>query len=94
MVITKFRGINRADSLDELAHVDRVSSGLRHLANELMAEAGNSEIEVEMKSTSDDSVIHGEVTVKVLGPPKQMPMTYTRDQIVQVRSQGRDIPKD
>jgi hypothetical protein len=93
-MITKFRGINRNDSLEELANVNKVSVGLRQLAFELIGEAGNSEIEVEINSTSDASTISAAVTVKVLGPPRRLPMTYTRDQIVEVRDQGRSIPKD
>ena len=102
MGTVKFRGINRADSFDELAHVDNVPAGLRQIVHEAIDRLNDAEIEVEFNFDSlvpplapsvAESGISASVTVKVLGPAKQMPMTYTRDQIVEARDRRGGIPK-
>jgi hypothetical protein len=90
----KFRGINRNDALEELAHASGVSPGLRQVVSDALYTLSDSEVEVEFNSASDYSGVSASVTVKVIGPPHQYPMTFSRDQIVEARNQGRSIPKD
>ncbi len=96
MGIVKFRGINRADSFDELAHVDNVPAGLQRIAHEAIDRLPDSEVQVEFNFDGpNESGVSASVTIKVLGPAKRLPMTYTRDQIVEARSFGNGgIPKD
>jgi hypothetical protein len=93
MASFKFRGVNRSDALDELAHVE-APAGLRQIVSDALHSLPDSEVEVEFISSTDESGVSAAVTVKVLGPAKRLPMTYTRDQIVEARNQGRGIPKD
>ncbi len=94
MGTVKFRGINRADSYDELAHIS-VPAGLRQIAHETIDRMNDAEVEVEFNfDAPNESGMSASVTVKVLGPPKQMPVTYTRDQIVEARDRRGGVPKD
>ena len=94
MPSVKFRGVNRADAFDELAHVDNVPAGLRQVAHTAIDQLDDSDVEVEFVWSTDASGVSAAVTVKVLGLPKRLPFTLTRDQIVEARNQGRSIPKD
>ncbi len=96
MGTVKFRGINRADAYDELAHVGNVPAGLRQIAHEAIDRLNESEVQVEFNFDGpNESGVSASVTVKILGPSKRLPMTYTRDQIVEARSFGSGgIPKD
>ncbi len=93
MVSVKFRAINRADAIDELHNVEGVPGGLRQLASDAINNGADAEIEVMFSFTSDYTGVTASMITKVLGPPKRLPMTYTRDQIVEVRNQGQGIYK-
>jgi hypothetical protein len=92
----KLRGINRNDALEELAHTSTSDAppGLRQVAHDALYKLEDSEVEMEFISRSDYSGVSASVTVKVLGPARRLPMTYTRDQITEARNQGRSVPKD
>ena len=91
----KFRGINRNDALEELACIGTSDAprGLRQIAHEALHTLEDSDVEVEFISSSDYSGVSAAVTVKVLGPARRLPMTYTRDQIVEQRNQTGTIMK-
>jgi hypothetical protein len=89
----KFRGVNRADAFDELAHADNVPSGLRQLVHTAIDQLPESELEVEIAYDRDDSGVTASVAVKVLGLARPMPVTFTRDQVVEQRNRTGTIMK-
>lgn len=93
MAVIKFRGINRADAFDELAHANNVPSGLRHVVHTAIDQLPDSELDVEISFDMNDSCVTALAVVKVIGMARSLPMTYTRDQIFEQRNKMGTILK-
>lgn len=92
-VNVKFRGVNRADAFDELAHVEGIPPGLRQVASSSIDQLPDSEVEVEFSYDMNDGGVTASVTVKVLGLGHPLPVTFTRDQVVEQRNRTGTIMK-
>lgn len=92
-VNVKFRGINRADAFDELAHVDNVPVGLRQIVANAIDQLPESELEVEFNFDSNAGGVMASASVKVLGIGRPLPVTYSRDQVVEQRGKTGTIMK-
>jgi hypothetical protein len=94
MATGKFHGVNRADSFEELAHLSGgMPGGLRQIVHNAIDQLPDSELEVEFSYDMSDGGVTASVVVKVLGIARPLPVTYTRDQIVEQRNKTGTIMK-
>lgn len=94
MATGKFHGINRNDAFEELAHLSGgMPGGLRQIAHDAINRLPDSELEVEFSYEMNDEGVMASVTVKVLGIARPLPVTFTRDQIVEQRNRTGTILK-
>lgn len=89
----KFRGVNRADAFEELAHAGDIPVGLRQVVHTAIDQLPDSELEIEIAYDMNDGGVTASVSVKVLGLARPLPVTFTRDQVVEQRNRTGTIMK-